>query len=67
MTKTCSHCNGTNISEIIYGLPAPESLLKPKKEKKNVVHGGCVIDSDSPKFYCNDCRLPFGFDEEIEE
>ena len=67
MTKTCPHCNGTNTSEIVYGLPAPEFLLKPKKEKKNVDHGGCVIDSDSPKFYCNDCRLPFGVREEIEE
>ena len=64
---TCPNCNGTNVAEIIYGLPAPEFLLKPKDKKKNVVHGGCVIDSDSPKFYCNDCRLPFGFDEEIEE
>ena len=47
MTKTCPHCNGTNISEIVYGLPAPEFLLKPKDKKKNVVHGGCV----SPYFH----------------
>ena len=45
MTKTCPHCNGTNTSEIIYGLPAPEFLLKPKKEKKNVVHGGTYNSS----------------------
>ena len=49
MTKTCPHCNGTNTSEIVYGLPAPEFLLKPKKvHAEGARHVQNLVEVPSP-------------------
>ena len=55
----CPKCKSDNVVNIIYGEPSP-SLLK-KSQDGEVELGGCIIDSDSPRYKCKSCINEFGF------
>ena len=67
--KTCPNCNGTNVAEIMYGLPTQEFMEELDKEKNKGKYrlGGCCISNDDPAFSCNDCGNLFGHREEEED
>jgi len=64
----CPNCKGTNVAEIMYGLPSQEFLeeLKKKENKEKYRLGGCCISNNDPKYSCNDCRFLFGLREDDE-
>lgn len=66
--RTCPNCNGTNVAEIMYGLPTQEFMEELDKEKNKGKYrlGGCCISNDDPAFSCNDCGELFGHREEEE-
>jgi hypothetical protein len=66
--KTCPNCNGTNVAEIMYGLPTQEFMEELDKEKNKGKYrlGGCCISNDDPAFSCNDCGELLGHREEEE-
>ena len=66
--KTCPNCNGTNVAEIMYGLPTQKFMEELDKEKNKGKYrlGGCCISNDDPAFSCNDCGELFGHREEEE-
>ena len=66
--KICPNCNGTNVAEIMYGLPTQEFMKELDKEKNKGKYrlGGCCISNDDPAFSCNDCGELFGHREEEE-
>jgi len=59
MINLCPKCKSDNVVNIIYGEPSP-SLLK-KSQDGEVELGGCIIDSDSPRYKCKSCMNEFGF------
>ena len=67
--RTCPNCNGTNVAEIMYGLPTQEFMEELDKEKNKGKYrlGGCCISNDDPAFSCNDCGCLFGHREEEED
>ena len=67
--KTCPNCNGTNVAEIMYGLPTQKFMEELDKEKNKGKYrlGGCCISNDDPAFSCNDCGNLFGNREEEED
>lgn len=52
----CPNC-GSNMIEIIYGMPDPEAVKMVKKGK--LFLGGCYIDEKNPVFHCNVCRRSY--------
>ena len=66
--RTCPNCNGTNVAEIMYGLPTQKFMEELDKEKNKGKYrlGGCCISNDDPAFSCNDCGELFGHREEEE-
>ena len=66
--KTCPNCEGSNIAEIMYGLPSQEFMAELDKEdnKGKFQLGGCCISNDDPAFSCNDCGFQFGKREDEE-
>ena len=69
MKKICPNCEGTNVAEIMYGLPTQEFMEELDKEQNKDKYqlGGCCISEDDPAFSCNDCGNLFGNREEEEE
>ena len=67
--RTCPNCNGTNVAEIMYGLPTQKFMEELDKEKNKGKYrlGGCCISNDDPAFSCNDCGNLFGNREEEED
>ena len=57
-SKKCPHCNGKNTTKLIWGYPSPE-LIK-NKNRKDFELRGCVIDSSSKAWKCNDCSYEWG-------
>ena len=47
---TCPNCNGTNIAEIMWGLPSGKFMEEYNKEKNKGKYrlGGCCISNDDP-------------------
>ena len=43
MMKTCPNCKGTNVAEIMYGLPTQEFLDELKKEWDNYIEEQSVV------------------------
>ena len=64
----CPNCKGTNVAEIMYGLPSQEFLeeLKKKENKEKYRLGGCCISNNDPKYSCNECGFLFGLREDDE-
>ena len=58
MINLCPKCKSDNVVNIIYGEPSP-SLLK-RSQDGEVKLGGCIIDSDSPRYKCKSCMNEFG-------
>ena len=52
--RVCPVCQGTEIKEIVYGLPDIETF----DFEKHAVGGCCVSDND-PGFKCKSCDLEF--------
>jgi hypothetical protein len=52
---SCIKCQSTNTCEISYGYPADEEEYMKLVAEKKIYPGGCSIESDSPKWYCNNC------------
>ena len=67
--RTCPNCNGTNVAEIMYGLPTQKFMEELDKEKNKGKYrlGGCCISNDDPAFSCTDCGCLFGHREEEED
>lgn len=58
--NTYPKCKSENTCEISYGYPGDkEEYLKLVAEKK-IYLGGCVIEDDSPLWYCNNCENKWG-------
>ena len=58
--RVCPKCKSKNIKTIVYGFLKPKSDKEWEEFDKTCVSGGCVIDADSPRFYCADCKERFG-------
>lgn len=58
-SHVCPHCGSIEVTEYIYGLPSPE-LIEEAGKDENIQLAGCVIESDSPGFYCRSCKKEFG-------
>jgi len=57
-TKKCPVCLRSNpILPITYGMPTPKMFKKARKGKMYL--GGCVIEENSPKFYCKRDEFEF--------
>lgn len=56
----CPKCKSKNIKTIVYGFLKPKSDKEWEEFDKRSIQGGCMIDADSPRFYCADCKERFG-------
>jgi len=62
----CPQCRSLCVIPIAYGKPGDDLLHAA--ERGLVELGGCVIDDESPRWRCLDCRHAWGcFDDELEE
>ena len=52
--RVCPACQGSDIKEIVYGMPDIESFDFEKYEV-----GGCCVSDDDPDFKCKSCDLEF--------
>lgn len=60
----CPNCE-KELSEILYGLVnLDDDELKKEIEDKKIILGGCVVSSDSPRYYCRFCKHYFNVDME---
>ena len=50
----CPACQGSDIKEIVYGMPDIESFDFEKYEV-----GGCCVSDNDPGFKCKSCDLEF--------
>ena len=66
--KICPECNGTNVTEIMYGYLSSQFLDEMKKDENKGKYqlGGCCISNDDPAFSCDDCGFQFGNREDEE-
>ena len=58
-SQTCLKCNGENIAEISYGYSTGDVLEESAKFDK-IILGGCSIESNTPRWHCNDCKYRCG-------
>ena len=55
----CPVCNSNkDVIPIIYGKPAAETIKRAEKGECRL--GGCMIDKDSPYYYCKKDKKEFG-------
>ena len=52
--RKCPICNSNNLIPIIYGMPGMD--LVERENNGEIKLGGCIVMSDSPKWYCKDCQ-----------
>jgi len=66
---TCPDCKGTNVAEIMYGLPSQKFMeeLDKDENKDKYQLGGCCISDDDPAFSCNECGYMFGLRKHYED
>ena len=50
----CPKCLGSNVKEIVYGMPDFENFDFEKYEI-----GGCTVMDDGPQHWCTDCEEGF--------
>ena len=60
----CPACNGKNIAEIFWGLPAETKEITKAVDEKKIVFGGCCVSENDPKWECTDCHHRWGSDSE---
>ena len=63
----CPFCGNDNVRPIVYGLREFKSIEDEKEFEKTHMLGGCVIDENSPAYYCDYCKKGFGKLQPIEE
>lgn len=54
----CPKCGGENTVPICYGMPMYE--MYESEQKGELVLGGCCVTSDSPEWYCKECKNRWG-------
>ena len=59
-TPTCPRCGSTDVASILWGYPAFGEQLERDLDEDRVVLGGCILEDDSPKWHCNNCKKEFG-------
>ncbi len=58
-TPPCPSCGSSlAVVRIAYGLPGPG--LIEQADRGEFVLGGCVLEEDSPRWYCQECETGFG-------
>lgn len=57
MEVICPFCKSKEIRKIVYGLL---SITDKEAFEKKYIPGGCVVEEDSPMFYCKNCGKKFG-------
>jgi hypothetical protein len=57
---SCPQCNSANTCSISYGYPGDEEEYLQLVAEKKIFPGGCLIDDNSPVWYCNDCGHKWG-------
>ncbi len=62
----CPACGGGRVVDILYGLPADQSVLDQAADGK-IVLGGCVMSGFAPKWQCIDCEAPIYCSQDDEE
>jgi len=56
--KKCPDCNKTDqVVPILYGYPSESMGIKTQKGE--AVLGGCIIEDDSPNWYCKRDEIRF--------
>lgn len=66
-TIKCPQCGGSNVAEILWGLPVFNEELERKLDEGSIVLGGCCITGDDPEWRCNNCGCEFGTNPEVYE
>jgi len=56
----CPKCKSTNTCPIVYGYPANIEAYQDAIAKNEILLGGCVVEENSPGWFCNDCALSWG-------
>ena len=57
--KKCPKCSSSDVLLIHYGLiDDPDAIQKIKNGE--FATGGCLIEEDSPKWACRECKNSFG-------
>jgi len=57
---TCPKCKSSNTCPIFYGYPADIEAYLEASARKEIYPGGCVVEENSPGWFCNDCELKWG-------
>lgn len=61
--ELCPKCHSARFAKMLYGYIDTQSWSPEKKAELKagkIALGGCVIEPDSPLFYCLDCRFTLG-------
>jgi hypothetical protein len=58
--KECPFCKSSDTRTIAYGLIRFESKQDRDETLKTHILGGCSMDDNSPKYFCNSCHRRFG-------
>ncbi len=66
-TMSCPKCDSIDTCQISYGYPGDEEEYLKLVAEKKIYPGGCVIEDDSPVWYCNHCENKWGrYSDEID-
>jgi len=49
----CPYCDGSDLVEIVYGLPGEE--LQEAADRGEVQLGGCIVEPNNPDWACRSC------------
>jgi hypothetical protein len=60
MRPPCSECGSTDAARIVYGLTDLDEKKKRMIDEGKITLGGCMIDKDSQKWVCKDCKHKYG-------
>ena len=60
MKLPCNECGSTDVVLILYGLADLDEEMKSMIDEGKITLGGCMVDKDSPKWVCNDCKHKYG-------
>lgn len=57
---SCPSCKSGNTCPIVYGYPVNIKAFFEAAAKKEIYPAGCVVEENSPGWFCNDCELRWG-------
>jgi hypothetical protein len=52
--RLCPKCQSENVLDIMYGYPSNEAIKK--RDRGEIVLGGCCIDRNNPRWACDRCN-----------